>query len=213
MQTADERDRERTSAKPATPTPHPADWSHPGVPPVMDRSRGESHLNGGLLSSLSLEEREYLLGLFGELYEAGVRWRTYRNPMRVDGLFVAEDKPFEPYPGVRGSGGELPYPAVPFGARSLGYLLPRYLAEALVELLNGESEPVVSVGSPFVIGDETPVGKNLSNVSSESVCAGRTGASGGDGGTDPCIDPSSGAIATGGPFLAKSETTEGRTIR
>ncbi len=43
-------------------------------------------------------------------------WRTFPNPMRSDGVFVAQDRPIEPYPGnPRDLDGNPHLPAVPKG--------------------------------------------------------------------------------------------------
>lgn len=47
-------------------------------------------------------------------------WRAYPNPMRSDGLFVAQDKPIEPYEGTKDIYGNPQYPAVPRDAWGLG---------------------------------------------------------------------------------------------
>lgn len=63
-------------------------------------------------------------------------WCLYLNPMRNDGVFVGQEKPFIPYKGVRGGRNQLLYPAVPYAAKSVGYQLPHAEAERLVSMLN-----------------------------------------------------------------------------
>lgn len=89
-----------------------------------------------------------LNALADQLRAPGVKWRTYVNPQRNDGLFVAEDKEIEAYPGVSGEGGQLLYPAVPTTTHSLQYQLPHEDAEALVRLLNAPQLKIVDV-KPF----------------------------------------------------------------
>lgn len=66
----------------------------------------------------------------------GIRWRTYINPMRDDGLFVAEDKPLEPYPEITNMDGSPVFPAIPNTKYSIGFQLPHKEAKELVRLLN-----------------------------------------------------------------------------
>lgn len=74
--------------------------------------------------------------IFDELKQHGGKWRTYPNPMRSDGVFVAQDKPAKPYPGYTDR-----FPAVPDEAAALHYQLPHDQAEELVRRLNEASEP------------------------------------------------------------------------
>ncbi len=76
--------------------------------------------------------------IFQFLKGKGGPWKTYVNPMRSDGLFVAEDKPIKPYESVTGYGGRPLYPPTPLDAYTLGYALPHKVAEDLVERLNSE---------------------------------------------------------------------------
>jgi len=67
------------------------------------------------------------------------RLRVYPNPVRDDGVFVAEDKPIEPYI-MPGPDGRLQFPAVPqtpFLIRS--QLEPEFAAE-LVRRWNAQQE-------------------------------------------------------------------------
>lgn len=58
------------------------------------------------------------------------RLKVYPNPMRDDGVFVAEDKEITPYPGVARCDGKPCYPAVPTTRYSLGHQLdPEFGAE------------------------------------------------------------------------------------
>lgn len=86
---------------------------------------------------LDPQELEKLLlnELGAKLYVPGVKWKTYINPMRDDGVFIAEDKPIEPCAGMTVRG-EPYYPPLPKTAHSLGYQLPHELANKLVEILN-----------------------------------------------------------------------------
>ena len=64
----------------------------------------------------------------------GIQWATYPNPMRTDGLFVAEKRSIESYElgslyGVR-------YPATAQTLHAIAFQLPHADAEALVKLLN-----------------------------------------------------------------------------
>lgn len=68
------------------------------------------------------------------------RLKVYLNPMRNDGVFVAEDRPIEPYSNgqggfIRSLDGSPRYPAIPNG-HSIGTQLPRDFAEELVRRWN-----------------------------------------------------------------------------
>jgi hypothetical protein len=67
---------------------------------------------------------------------------VYQNPMRDDGVFVAEDRPIEPYKDIRGSDGGLCYPSIPQHGISIGSQLPHAFAFELVRRWNayGEAE-------------------------------------------------------------------------
>ena len=78
--------------------------------------------------------------LVEQFYSPGVKWRTYPNPMRSDGVFVAEDKPIEPYPGVSRIGGSPIYPATPQTQHAIPFQLPHDQAAELVRMLNAEGE-------------------------------------------------------------------------
>lgn len=77
-----------------------------------------------------------------QLWCKGIRWRTYVNKMRNDGLFVAEDKPIDPYEAyVRGWISSPKYPATPNTEHALSHQLPHEDAERLVEILNRDTAP------------------------------------------------------------------------
>jgi hypothetical protein len=61
--------------------------------------------------------------------------KIYPNPMRDDGVFVAEDKEIEPYP-LPGAEGRPHYPAIPNTPYRFGQQLPRDFAEELVRRWN-----------------------------------------------------------------------------
>ena len=67
----------------------------------------------------------YLKCLASTVWKPSTHWKTYRNPMREDGLFVA-------------TVGDLvrSYQAVPDGALSIRYGLPHDEATEVVEILN-----------------------------------------------------------------------------
>lgn len=65
-----------------------------------------------------------------------LRLRVFRNPMRSDGVFVAEDKPIRAYPGARGFDGLPLFPAVPQDGVSLGYQVEPELARRIVACVN-----------------------------------------------------------------------------
>jgi hypothetical protein len=76
------------------------------------------------------EEREtyrtrYLKCLASTVWKPSTHWKTYRNPQREDGLFVA-------------TVGDLvrSYQAIPDGALSIQCGLPHDVAEEVVEILN-----------------------------------------------------------------------------
>ena len=62
--------------------------------------------------------------------------KAYANKMRPGRYFVAEDKPLEPYPGIRGIDGGACYPSVPLGAISFGRDMPKDVADELVRRWN-----------------------------------------------------------------------------
>jgi hypothetical protein len=64
--------------------------------------------------------------------EFNFRLAIFPNPMRSDGVFLAEDKPIEPYPEPNAHA----RPAVPLGAFSFPYQLPLALAEEVVKRWN-----------------------------------------------------------------------------
>ena len=69
----------------------------------------------------------------------GGPWKIFPNPMRADGVFVAQDIPCFPYPGVKGANGLALYPAIPQNAKSVGYQLPHVQAKQLLAMLNEDS--------------------------------------------------------------------------
>ena len=62
--------------------------------------------------------------------------KVFPNPMRNDGVFVAEDKEIAPYPGISNMDGKPCYPAIPRTRYQLGYQLERGFAEELVKRWN-----------------------------------------------------------------------------
>ncbi len=64
------------------------------------------------------------------------RLKVYPNPMRDDGVFVAEDKEIAPYPGVSRVDGKPCYPAIPCTKYSLGSQLEPEFAKELVQRWN-----------------------------------------------------------------------------
>lgn len=62
--------------------------------------------------------------------------KVFPNPMRDDGVFVAEDKEIAPYPGISRMDGKPCYPTVPKTRYMLGYQLERGFAEELVKRWN-----------------------------------------------------------------------------
>lgn len=71
----------------------------------------------------------YLRSLAASVWKPGTKWKTYVNPQRSDGLFVA-------------TVGDLtrPYQAVPDRCLSLQCQLPHYDAQAVVRILNEWTE-------------------------------------------------------------------------
>jgi hypothetical protein len=61
---------------------------------------------------------------------------VYPNPTRDDGVFVAEDRPIEPYEGVKTLDGKPCYPSTPRTGYSLGMQLPHAFAHELVRRWN-----------------------------------------------------------------------------
>ena len=74
--------------------------------------------------------------VFEWLKEREGPWKVYPNPMRDDGVFIAQDKPRVPYEGVTGLDESHRYPAVPQDAYGLGFQIPRDIAENVVRRLN-----------------------------------------------------------------------------
>lgn len=64
----------------------------------------------------------------------------FRNPMRDDGVFVAESKTIDPYEGVKGLKGEPLYPATPQTPYSLRSQLTHDFAAEIVRRWNAYSE-------------------------------------------------------------------------
>lgn len=62
----------------------------------------------------------------------GFRLKVYPNPMRDDGVFVAEDKPIEPYPPPN----DHSYPAIPKTDYALDMQLPHEFAKEIVRRWN-----------------------------------------------------------------------------
>lgn len=63
----------------------------------------------------------------------------YPNRMRDDGVFVAEEKEIEPYPGILNSVGKPCYPSVPNTPWSIGSQLPHAFAAELVRRWNAHA--------------------------------------------------------------------------
>ena len=68
------------------------------------------------------------------------RLKVYPNPMRDDGVFVAEDREIAPYPGISNVDGTLCYPSTPNTQYRMGRQLPRDFAEELVRRWNAFCE-------------------------------------------------------------------------
>ena len=64
-----------------------------------------------------------------------MRWTTYPNPMRSDGVFVGTIAGQTPYEGASSMSGPV-YPAVPFKSISFDIQFPQDEAGRLVDLLN-----------------------------------------------------------------------------
>ena len=75
------------------------------------------------------------------------RLKCYPNPQRADGIFIAEDKPIEPYSGVQTLHGPV-YPATPRNAWHLGFQVEPVAARRLVDCSNaciGMENPVTEI--------------------------------------------------------------------
>jgi hypothetical protein len=72
----------------------------------------------------------------GQQYDLNFKLAAYRNPMRTDGLFVAEMKEIEPYPGIKGLAGETLYPATPDTPWKIGSQLPIPFASEIIRRWN-----------------------------------------------------------------------------
>lgn len=68
--------------------------------------------------------------------EMNFRLATFVNPMRDDGLFVAEDKPIEPYEGCARFDGSPVYPACPKTKWLIGHQLGHVFAQEIVRRWN-----------------------------------------------------------------------------
>ena len=64
---------------------------------------------------------------------------VYTNPMRDDGVFVAEDRPIEAYDGIRNLDGSPCYPTRPQHGYAIGAQLPHAFAFELVRRWNAWS--------------------------------------------------------------------------
>lgn len=79
--------------------------------------------------------------IFEFLKEKKGPWKIYLNPMRDDGVFLAQDTPHRPYEGVWESDGSPMYPATPQRSYSYPNQLPLDMAQRLVTRLNALSPP------------------------------------------------------------------------
>jgi hypothetical protein len=64
-----------------------------------------------------------------------IKLRKFENPMRDDGVFVAEDKDIDPYPGISALDGSQIFPAVPRGL-VFGHQMPHALADRVIACWN-----------------------------------------------------------------------------
>ena len=64
-------------------------------------------------------------------------WEVYPNPMRGDGVFLAQKRPIKPYEGVTTLAGEPMFPAVPQGSYAYPHQLSPEVARNLRDQLNG----------------------------------------------------------------------------
>lgn len=76
--------------------------------------------------------------IFDLLKSKDAPWRIYPNPMRNDGVFLAQDRPLKPYPGIFDGDGRPVYPPTPLDAYAYERQLPIDMAERLVKRLNSE---------------------------------------------------------------------------
>lgn len=90
---------------------------------------------------------------------SSVRLKVFPNPMRHDGVFVAEDQIIKPYPDVKGPKGELIYPAVPLGVFSIPAQLPLDFAQELVKRWNGAIAPDNSAATAAGQYELKPIGE------------------------------------------------------
>jgi hypothetical protein len=72
-----------------------------------------------------------------------MRIKIYPNPMRDDGVFVAEDRPITEYAGAYDGNGNAWFPAVPQNGFCIMNQLSREVAEELVRRWN-HFEPEVA---------------------------------------------------------------------
>ena len=70
------------------------------------------------------------------------RLAVYPNPMRDDGVFVAEEKEIKPYDGAKGLNGEPLFPATPATPYVIRSQLPKDFASEIVRRWNrGDASP------------------------------------------------------------------------
>ena len=72
--------------------------------------------------------------------------KAYPNPQRPGQSFVAEDKPFKPYPNTMGMGGQELYPAVPFASWAIACGLESVHAECVARAVTALPEYIREVG-------------------------------------------------------------------
>ena len=71
--------------------------------------------------------------LDGAVRDFSFKLAIYPNPMRPDGVFVSEEKPIEPYGGLRGLDGKLLYPSTPATENKIMCQIePRFAAEIVL---------------------------------------------------------------------------------
>lgn len=110
--------------------PYHYDLSNDTWEPVTQRDMDEIDLFFAALRRMPQPEPA------AEPQDFSFRLATYPNPMRTDGVFVAEDKPVEPYKGIHNLDGSPCYPTIPQTPYMLGRQMEPAFARELVRRWN-----------------------------------------------------------------------------
>ena len=81
-------------------------------------------------------DADQLKSIVSRFKRPGVRWKKYPNPMRADGVFIAEDKAIEPYPGVTDMNGYPLFPVIPKTENTIPFQISLEDADEVLAALN-----------------------------------------------------------------------------